>query len=135
MYLRNLRKKCVDSIRPLFEGDEPYMTRVLDYAASIPHIMEFTRIRVLESTFALIRKAISNVIEYNEYHQDFHLNEGQIEGYMQKHVIFATIWGVGGSMNLLVRTNFGNKLSEFTGVPLPSTSQYPLIDFEVRIED
>jgi dynein heavy chain 1 len=51
------------------------MTKVLDYAAGLPHIMDFTRIRVLESTFALIRKAVTNVIDYNEQHPDFNLSE------------------------------------------------------------
>lgn len=118
----------------MFE-DDGYMTKVLDYAATLPHIMEFTRIRVLESTFALIRKGITNVIEYNESHPDFHLSDTQIEAFMQKYVVHATVWGVGGSMNLFTRTNFSNKLSEFTSVPLPSTNQYPMIDFEIRIED
>jgi hypothetical protein len=29
------------------------------------HVMEFTPIRVIEATMALIRKGISNVLEYN----------------------------------------------------------------------
>jgi len=44
------------------------MNKVLDYSGTLPHVMEFTRIRVLESTFALIRKGISNIIDYNESH-------------------------------------------------------------------
>jgi dynein heavy chain 1 len=51
------------------------MTKVLDYAASLPHIMDFTRIRVLESTFALIRKGISNVIDFNESRSEFPLSD------------------------------------------------------------
>jgi dynein heavy chain 1 len=51
------------------------MTKVLDFASTLPHTMEFTRIRVLESTFALVRKGISNIIEYNEMKQDFQLGE------------------------------------------------------------
>lgn len=90
------------------------MTKTLDYAASLPHIMDFTRIRVLESTFALIRKAISNVIDYNESHPDFELNENQTQAYMKKFVIFASLWGIGGSMNLQQRTTFGNRLQDFT---------------------
>ena len=105
----------------MFE-DDGFMTKVLDYSANIPHVMEFTRIRVLEATFALIRKGISNVIDYNDSHQDFNLNESQLEKFMQKHVIFATLWGIGGSMNLRTRTNFGNKLGDFTSVTLPSTT-------------
>ena len=124
----------MDSIRSLFEEDG-FMTKVLDYAATIPHVMEFTRIRVLESTFALVRKGISNVIDYNESHSDFHLSGSQVENYMLKHVIFATQWGIGGSMNLQTRTNFGNKLCDFTSVAFPPITQYPLIDYEIRIED
>jgi len=37
--------------------------------------MDFTPIRVLEATFALIRKGISNVIDYNESHSDFPMDE------------------------------------------------------------
>ena len=58
LHLRNIRRKCVEAIRFLFDDEDSYMTNVLDYAASISHIMDFTRIRVLESTFALIRKGI-----------------------------------------------------------------------------
>lgn len=35
--------------------------------------MEFTVIRVLEALFALIRKGITNVIEYNEQNSDIPL--------------------------------------------------------------
>jgi dynein heavy chain 1 len=84
--------------------------------------MDFTRIRVLESTFALIRKGISNVIDYNEAKQDFHLTDVQVDNYMQKFVLFASLWGIGGSMNLQTRTNFGNRLNEFTSVAMPNTS-------------
>lgn len=35
--------------------------------------MEFTKIRVYEAMFALLRKGISNVMDYNEFHPDFPL--------------------------------------------------------------
>ena len=65
--MRSVRRKCVDSIRGLFEEDG-FITKTLDFAFALPHIMEFTRIRCLESMFALIRKGISNVLDYNEVH-------------------------------------------------------------------
>ena len=108
MYLLALRTKCVEAIKPLFEEDG-FMTKVLDYANSLPHVMEFTRIRVLESTFALVRKGISNIIEYQS-NQDMTMSDAAIEKFMQRQVIFATLWGLGGSMNLQTRTNFGNRL-------------------------
>jgi dynein heavy chain 1 len=62
--------------------------------------MEFTRIRVLEAFFCLMRKGISNVIQYNDDHSDFPLEAGQVGSYMKKWVVFCALWGIGGSMNL-----------------------------------
>lgn len=72
------------------------------------HVMEFTRMRCLEALFALIRKGIDNIIEYNENHADFPLEIGQIENFMKKWTLFSTVWGIGGSMNLSTRTDFSN---------------------------
>lgn len=44
--------------------------------------MDFTVIRVLEATFALIRKGITNIIEYNESHSDFPLEVEIVKKYM-----------------------------------------------------
>jgi dynein heavy chain 1, cytosolic len=83
------------------DTDQPsFATTAVEAAAKLPHIMDYTDIRVLEAMFALIRRGISNVIEYNNQHPDFPLEVGQINNYMQKWVVFACIWGVGGSMNL-----------------------------------
>ena len=39
-------------------------------------------------------------------------------------------------MNLQTRTNFGNRLGDYTAVAMPLISQAtPLIDYEIRIED
>jgi len=86
----------------MFDDSEgpSFMTRTIECAEGLPHIMEFTRIRVLESLFALVRRGISNVIEYNENHSDFPLSDGQVSSYMTKWVVFCALWGIGGSMNL-----------------------------------
>ncbi len=46
--------------------------------------MEFTRIRVLESTFALVRRSISNIIEYNDNNSEMPLEDEQLSDYMVK---------------------------------------------------
>jgi hypothetical protein len=46
----------------------PSLNRALKIALTIPHVMEFTVIRVVEAMMALIRKGISNVLEYNDSH-------------------------------------------------------------------
>jgi dynein heavy chain 1 len=71
----------VNAIRILFEEDG-YVTKMLDYASTLNHVMEFTRIRCLEAMLALVRKGISNVIDFNDAHSDFPLNESSIETYM-----------------------------------------------------
>jgi dynein heavy chain 1 len=50
--------------------------RVLLLARKLPHIMDFTDIRVLEATFALLRKGIENILQYQDEHPDFPLEMG-----------------------------------------------------------
>lgn len=97
--------------------------------------MDFTAMRCLEATFALIRKGIENVIQYNENSEDFPLDQSQIKAYMLKWSIFSTIWGIGGSMNLQTRTAFSNKICEYTDVETPPAGQHNMIDYEIRLED
>jgi len=54
---------------------------------------------------------------------------------MQKWLVMAAIWGIGGSCKLYVRTEFCNKIHEICSVDLPNPSGPPIIDYEVRVED
>jgi len=38
------------------------------------HVMRYTRIRVIEGLFTLIKSGITKIIEYNEDHPDFPLD-------------------------------------------------------------
>ena len=119
----------------LVNGEDCFVSRMLNYAESKPHIMDFTRIRVLDSTFALIRKGISNVLDYNEGHPDFPLNSSQIEEYITKWLSLSLMWGVGGSMNLREREKFSVFIMEQSDSNMPPATGAPLLDYEVRIED
>jgi dynein heavy chain 1, cytosolic len=81
--------------------------------------MEFTRIRVLEASFALIRKGITNVIDYNESHPDFPLDSDIMKKYMQKWTLFSLMWGIAGSMTLHQRQLFGEKVAKYCPIDLP----------------
>jgi dynein heavy chain 1 len=135
--LRKVRKQCVDAIQPLFDDSETtsFMTKTIEYAETLGHIMDFTKIRVLESFFALVRRGISNVIEYNENHSDFPLSESSIAAYMTKWVVFCAMWGVGGSMNLQTRTDFSEELRSFSTVDMPPVGDASPLDYEVRVDD
>ena len=136
---RATRKQCVAAIRPQFEGgDEDYCfaTRALEHAATLGHVMEFTKVRCVEALFALLRKGIENILEHNEAQSDFPLDGQQIHNYMTKWLVFAAVWGIGGSMNLPTRTAFSNTITEYTDIETPQlSSAYAMIDYEIRIED
>lgn len=96
--------------------------------------MEFTRIRALEAFFALVRKGISNILDYNDSHPDFPMSNDQIEAYMRRWVVFAILWGLGGSETLRKREEFSKEIHKFASVPLPNPEGPPLLDYEVSIE-
>ncbi len=66
----------------------------------MPHVMDFTVIRVTEATFALIRKGISNILEYNDMHQEIPLEDEILVKYLRKWTLQSIMWGVGGSLTL-----------------------------------
>lgn len=81
-------------------------------AAKLPHVMEFTIIRVTEATFALIRKGISNVLEYNEMHSEIPLEDEILSKYIRKWTLQSIMWGVGGSLTLKERGNFSRAIAD-----------------------
>ena len=132
--IKKTREVCVNSIRPMFSLDG-FITQLLEYSQIQDHVMNFTCIRALESMFALIRKGIIVVLEYNESRPEYPLSEHQIEQYMTKWVISSAIWGIAGSLKLAGRYQFGEKIYEICDFDLPDPSGPPLIDYEVRVED
>jgi dynein heavy chain 1 len=130
-----VREQCVDAVRRYFDGEESYVTKAVLYAEARPHIMEFSKIRVLEAFFALIRKGISNVLEYNDSHNDFPMDPVHLAAYMSKWLTIALMWGVGGSLNLREREKFSTFVQEAADFEMPVGSNPPLLDYEVKIED
>ena len=55
---------------------------------------------------------------------------------MTKWVVFAALWGIGGSMSLQTRTDFGEELRNYGHADMPSAAAgAPLLDHEVRVDD
>ena len=134
----NLRKQCVDIIKPLFEPS-CFVQNALDISANYNHVMEYTKIRVIESMFALVRKGLSNILEYNETYKENPMNTDQIYSYLSKWVVVSIIWGFGGSLSLDQRIDLSNKLYDLNikmEIDLPNaSSDTALIDYEVKIGD
>jgi dynein heavy chain 1 len=128
-----VRKKCIDAIRPLF-AHNGFVSQALEISSRFTHVMDFTRIRVLESMFALIRKGTSNVLDYNENHSEYPFSDEQIYTYMTKWICVSMIWGFGGSLSLDQRSEFSNKLKDLSkDIEFPYDNNLALIDYEVKI--
>lgn len=138
------REKCVEMIWPLFfrEGAKSVVDTALELAEKENHVMEFTRIRVLEALFALVRKGIDNVIEYDEAKfGNYMMDLSTVAKYMLNWTIFAVNWAFVGDLKLSERSDYFTKLRGAL-TELPEKLVFPaiddnltLIDYEVRLED
>lgn len=109
------------------------------------HVMDYTHIRIIEAMFALIRKSISNVLDYNDNHGgDFLMEQDIVCKYMRKQSVLAMMWGFSGSLKLYERANYSKKLqimienSNIQYLELTNelnSHQYCLIDYECNIEN
>ena len=115
------REKCVNSVLKLYEGENSFAVNAIQAAESMRHVMEFTFIRVIEAMFALVRKGVTNVLEYNESHPEDPMSDLVIEKYMRRWVMISFVWGVGGSLNLQRRGEYANKVQSLnTDITLPN---------------
>ena len=105
-----IKKLCVECISNLVLGENSLCSLALDLAEQRKHVMQYTRIRVIEALFTLIKSSISKVIEYNEDHPDFPLDEDTISKYMRKWIILSIIWALGGSLGLKERQEFARSI-------------------------
>ena len=128
-----VRTKASDSIKVFFEPNN-LVQKALETVQEYNHVMEFTKIRVIESMFALLRKGTTNIIEYNDNHSEFPMSDEQIFTYMTKWLIISIIWGFGGSLSLGNRTNFSEKLKSFTtDIEFPHDPNFQMIDYYVNM--
>ena len=129
------RTKAVNSIKHFFDHNG-LVQKALDEVEKLPHVMEFTRIRVVESMFALLRKGTTNIIDYNEENSEFPLDDDKVFAYMSKWLIVCLIWGFGGSLNLENRTKFSEFLKTLTlDIDFPNESNYQMIDYFVNMKE
>ncbi|CDJ57328.1 hypothetical protein EMWEY_00007760 [Eimeria maxima] len=62
---QGIKERCVTILQPFF-CDGGFASQCLDRAMKHQHIMEFTRIRCVESMFSLLKKGINRIVEKNE---------------------------------------------------------------------
>lgn len=65
-----VQRDCATILSAFFSSDG-LVNRALEYAVSLDHIMDFTRLRALSSLFSMINQGVRNILSYNNSHSDF----------------------------------------------------------------
>ncbi|XP_055497118.1 cytoplasmic dynein 1 heavy chain 1 isoform X1 [Leucoraja erinacea] len=127
-----IQRDVATVLQPFFTSTG-LIIKAVEHAAKMEHIMDFTRLRCLGSLFSMLHQACRNIALYNANHPDFPMPNEQLELYSQKYLIYAILWSLSGDARLKMRAELGEYLRRITTIPLPSTPNMPIIDFEVSI--
>ncbi|CAG8816207.1 10994_t:CDS:2, partial [Gigaspora margarita] len=112
------------------------VTRTLIQAEKLYHIMGFTHMRVLNTLFTLLNKAIRNIIEYHSQHPDFQMTAEELERYVTKRLILCVIWSFSGDVKVNHRAELYDFIRGITTVDLPHVpTGSTLIDYDVLINN
>ena len=65
-----VQRDCADLLAAHLSSDS-LVVRALQYAETLDHVMDFTRLRALGSLFSMLNQLVRNVLNYNQAHPDF----------------------------------------------------------------
>jgi dynein heavy chain 1 len=129
-----LQRLIVQILKPHFQHDNSLVIKALDFALAQEHIMDFTRLRPLNSLFSMLNQGIRNILKYNQTHPDFHMSQQQIERYITRWLIYSLLWSFVGDCKSKIRHEFGEYVRAITTIQMPPNQSVPLIDYEVTMD-
>lgn len=113
---------------------EGLLRTALSEAQGLGHIMEFSEIRCVNTMFSLINRSCRAIIAYNIQHDDFPLEQDQIEAFISKKLLLALTWAFVGDCPLTERKTFGEYICGLTTVDLPLLGEASsIIDYDVSL--
>ncbi|XP_065449670.1 cytoplasmic dynein 1 heavy chain 1-like isoform X1 [Chrysemys picta bellii] len=127
-----IQRDAATIMQPYFTSNG-LVTKALEHAFKLEHIMDLTRLRCLGSLFSMLHQACRNVAQYNANHPDFPMQIDQLERYIQRYLVYAILWSLSGDSRLKMRAELGEYIRRITTVPLPTAPNIPIIDYEVSI--
>ncbi|CAH0758045.1 unnamed protein product [Diatraea saccharalis] len=120
-------------LQPLFFGDG-LVVKCLERAATLDHIMDFTRHRALSSLHSMLNRGVRNILAYNRQHPDFPITNEQLEAYVPKWLVYSLLWSFAGDAKLKDRNELGDFIRSASTMQLPNCgANQHIIDFEVSI--
>lgn len=129
-----LQRLIVQVLKPHFQHDNSLVIKALDFAMSQEHIMDFTRLRPLNSLFSMLNQGIRNILKYNQTHPDFPMAQQQMELYITRWLIYSLLWSFVGDCKSKIRHEFGEYIRAITTIQMPPNQSVPLIDYEVTMD-
>jgi len=129
-----LQRYIIQILKPHFQHDNSLVIKALDFALNQEHIMDFTRLRPLNSLFSMLNQGIRNILKYNQAHPDFPMPQQQIELYITRWLIYSLLWSFVGDCKSKIRHEFGEYIRASTTIPMPTNQSIPLIDYEITMD-
>ncbi|VDL93852.1 unnamed protein product, partial [Schistocephalus solidus] len=123
------QRDITNILAPYFT-DNDLVSRCLEFAKSLEHIMDFTTLRALTSLFSMLKQTIRTVLVYNATHSDFPMSHEQLESFVTKSLVSAIIWSLTGDSRSQVREQMCDFVRQVTTIPLPPPGS-PIMDFDV----
>jgi hypothetical protein len=81
-FVLQIQRDAATIMQPYFTSNG-LVTKALEHAFKLEHIMDLTRLRCLGSLFSMLHQACRNVAQYNANHPDFPMQIEQLERYIQ----------------------------------------------------
>jgi len=133
-----LQQQVVGYLRRLFLGADSFVELAYAHAAAMEgHIMEWTRLRSVNAVFAILRRGLRDLLEYNTLHSDFPIRDATLEKYVANRLFYSVLWGFGGPLSLARRQEFGNYLRGIFLGETPDLGDHPdatMLDWRVDLE-
>ena len=130
-----VQREIASLLQPYFTADG-LVNRCLDHAATLEHIMDFTRLRALGSLFSMINQSVRTVLHYNLTHSDFPMNAEQLEAFVPKALVYAMLWSFTGDSKSSFREQMSAFIRSATTIPLPPEGNKgsSILDFEITVD-
>ncbi len=117
---------------PAFSG-QGVVLKALRMGSKLEHIMAFSSARSLMTLFSLINQMCKSIAIYNGHHSDFPLSSEVMKAYVDRKLLLALVWSIGGDSSLATRLQISRFVAQETGIELPSGEDRPLIDYDVDL--
>ncbi|KAL8861740.1 MAG: hypothetical protein Q9178_001941 [Gyalolechia marmorata] len=115
---------------------ECLLEKALFEARKYQHIMEFTEIRALNTMFSLVNRSLRAIVDHNIQHEDFQLDDDQVEAYVSRKLLLALVWAFTGDCPLTERRTFGQNVCGLTTIDAPPIGETAsIIDYDVSLPD